>query len=194
MDQRIFHGDLEPRDFARSLVGEFHRGNLRVQQIGDHEQIVVQIASREHARSGGQTALSVTLQKVADGVAVKVGKQSWLGVAASLGESALRVWRNPFGLLDRLDDLAQDIEYLQLNEQVWELIEKTAQTLGATSELSKRLRRTECPYCQTANPVGEPRCIACGAPLGRAQPETCPDCGFVVKGMEENCPNCGRKL
>jgi hypothetical protein len=194
MDQRIYHGDLEPRDFARALVGEFHRGNLRVQQIGDHEQIVVQIASREHARSGGQTALSVTLQKVEDGVAVKMGKQSWLGVAASLGESALRVWRNPFRLLDRLDDLAQDFEYLQLSEQVWELIERTAQTLGATSELSERLRRTECPYCRTANPVGEPRCIACGAPMGEVQPDTCLHCGFVVKETEDVCPNCGRKM
>jgi hypothetical protein len=194
MEQRIFHGEVEPRDFARALVGEFNRGNLRAQQIGDNKQIIVQIASRERARSGGQTALSVTLQKVEDGVAVNIGKQSWLGIAASLGETALHAWRNPFGLLHRLDDLAQDIEYLQLSDQVWELIEKTADQLEATYELSDRLRRMECPYCNTANPVGESHCIGCGAPLGDVQPQTCKHCGFVIEESETKCPNCGKKL
>jgi hypothetical protein len=194
MDQRIFHGKLEPRDFAQALVGEFNRGNLRVQQIGDHKNIVVQIASRERARSGGQTALSVTMEKVSDGVAVKIGKQSWLGIAASLGQTALHAIRNPFALLHRLDDLAQDIEYLQLSEQVWETIEKTAQALGATFELSERLRRIECSYCNTANPVGEPRCIGCGAPLGDVQPDTCTNCGYVIIDSDIKCPNCGKGL
>jgi hypothetical protein len=194
MEQRIFHGEVEPRDFARALVGEFNRGNLRAQQIGDNKQIIVQIASRERARSGGQTALSVTLQKVEDGVAVNIGKQSWLGIAASLGETALHAWRNPFGLLHRLDDLAQDIEYLQLSDQVWELIEKTADQLEATYELSDRLRRMVCPYCNTANPVGESHCIGCGAPLGDVQPQTCKHCGFVIEESETKCPNCGKKL
>jgi hypothetical protein len=194
MEQRIFHGNFSPNDFARALLGEFDHGNMHAQQIGNDREIIVQIASREQSSAGGATALTVTLRAVEDGVAVQIGKQSWMGIAASLGESAFWALRNPWNLLGRLDDIAQDIENLQLSDEVWGVIDKTARSLGASFELSDRLRRTVCEYCLTANPVGEPACIACGAPLGLAQPRTCTNCGFVIKSSDRNCPNCGKLI
>jgi DNA-directed RNA polymerase subunit RPC12/RpoP len=194
MEPRILHGSITPQDIATYLLSQFNRGNYRAQQLGSDEKIVVQIATRDIPTSGGETALTVTLQAVEDGVATHIGKQAWLGVAASLGMTALTAWRNPFALLSRLDDLAQDIESLQLSEQVWECIGTVARSANATFELSERLRRIVCEYCSTANPVGEPSCIACGAPLGKVQPRTCINCGFVVKTSELLCPNCGKKL
>jgi len=123
-----------------------------------------------------------------------VGQQAWFGVAASLGQTAFTVLRNPFSLLGRLDDLAQDIESMQLTERVWKVIDRAIVALGASHELSDRLARITCEFCGTANPVGEGNCIACGAPMGTAQPCTCPNCGFVVGSEESACPNCHRKL
>lgn len=194
METKIFHGEIKPLDFAQALIGEFNQGNLRAQQVGRNNEIVVQIGTRDLRRSGGGTAMTVTLKKVDDGVAVQVGKQSWLGVAASLGTTALAAFRNPFHLLGRLDDVAQDIESLQISERVWEVIEKAAQMKGASFALSERLRRMVCTYCNTANPVGEPSCVACGAPMGDSQPTTCPNCGFVVQREERVCPQCHKQL
>jgi hypothetical protein len=194
METKIYHGEIKPLDFARALVGEFNQGNLRAQQIGKNKEIVVQIGTREMRRSGGNTAMTVTLKKVDDGVAIQVGKQSWLGIAASLGTTALAALRHPFHLLGRLDDVAQDIESLQIADRVWEVIEKTANIKGASFELSERLKRMVCTYCNTANPVGEPSCIACGAPLGDSQPDTCRHCGFVVHKGESFCPHCKKRL
>lgn len=174
-------------------MAHFNRGNLVAQMMGDEKHTVVQIASRRRPASGGQTAISVILDQAEDGVAVKLGKQAWMGIAASLGVTALSAWRNPFSLLGRLDDLAQDIENLQLSDQVWSVIENVAQVHGATFELSERLRRTVCEYCRTANPVGSPHCIACGAPMGELQPNTCLSCGFVIEREERVCPICGEK-
>lgn len=193
METRIFHGELTPHDIAQSLLAQFHRTPYRVQQIGDSERIVVQIATQAMPASGGQTAITVTMEKVADGVAVQLGSQSWVGIAASLGKTAMIAWRNPFGLLSRLDDLAQDIENLGISEQIWDVIEKSALAAGASFELSSRLKRIECAYCHVANPVGEPSCLACGAPLGAEQPRTCSNCGFVLKSEELICPNCGAR-
>ncbi|HEY6074337.1 MAG TPA: zinc ribbon domain-containing protein, partial [Anaerolineales bacterium] len=123
-----------------------------------------------------------------------IGQQAWLGVAASLGTTAFWAIRNPFSLLGRLDDLAQDIENLQLTERVWQTIGTYAQSAGASLALSERLRSIVCDYCGTGNPVGEGSCIACGAPLGKVQPGTCRYCGFVIKLGEVKCPNCGRML
>jgi hypothetical protein len=194
MEQRIYHGKLTPSDLAQSLMANFNRGNLRVQQIGSGDKIAVQIASSQAAISGGKTAMSVNLQKVDDGVAVQLGSQAWVGVAASLGLSALAALRNPWSLIDRLDDIAQDVESIQLSEEVWKVIEASARAAGAGFELSDRLRRSVCAYCGVANPVGEASCIACGAPLGEVQPRTCKFCGYVSRVNEKVCPNCGKPL
>ena len=194
METKIYHGEITPNDFAQALVGDFNRGNLRAQQIGKNKEIIVQIGTRDMRRSGGDTAMTVTLKKVDDGVAIKVGKQSWLGIAASLGTTALAALRHPFHLLGRLDDVAQDIESLQIADRVWDVIENTAKIKGASFELSERLKRMVCKYCNTANQVGEPSCIACGAPLGDSQPATCQHCGFVVRKDESICPHCKKRL
>lgn len=194
MEPRIFHGNLTPGDIARALTARFNRNNLRTQQFGEGEKIAVQIGTRQMARSGGNTALTVDLQRVEDGVAVQVGRQAWLGVAASLGATAFSALRNPLSLLTRLDDLAQDIENLQLVDEVWQTVESLARAAGASFELSERLRRMVCAYCRTANPVGEAACVACGAPLGEVQPRTCLNCGFVVSAQETYCPNCNKPL
>jgi RNase P subunit RPR2 len=193
-EPRIYHGDLKPDDIARVLVGKFNRGNLRVQQVGDSEKTVVQIATREMRTSGGQTALTVMINKVEDGVAVQIGSQAWMGVAASLGQTAMAALINPWNLLGRLDDIAQDIENIKLPDEVWQAVEEAAVAAGASLELSERLRRVVCSYCNTPNPVGEAACIACGAPLGDAQPRTCLNCGFVVRTGEGVCPNCGKVI
>lgn len=194
MERKIFHGNIKPADIAQALLGEFNQGNLRVQTIGQSDKMIVQVSSRPNAMSGGQTAMTVVIQKMEDGILVELGQQAWLGVAASLGASALAAIRNPFSLLGRLDDIAQDIENLQLGERIWQVIAKTLQIAGATTELSNRLKRLTCEYCHAANPVGEPACIACGAPLGNAQPMTCKKCGYVVKASDKICPNCKQAL
>jgi hypothetical protein len=194
MEQHIFHGNLAPRDLARVLIGEFNGNGYRAQQYGNGHEIIVQIHTNDWPKTGGATALTVTLRAVQDGVAVQIGKQSWLGVAASLGQSALATVLNPWNLIGRLDDIAQDIESLQLSEKVWEVLNQAAQSLGATFELSERLKRINCEYCQVANPPGQPTCLACGAPLGRVQPRTCLHCGFVVRSGESICPNCHSAL
>lgn len=191
MDRRVFHGAITPADVASALLAEFNRGNLRAQALGESGKMIVQIGTRPGAASGGDTALTVTVQACDDGVVAELGQQTWLGVAASLGTTAFWALRNPFNLLGRLDDIAQDIENLQLSERVWQVIGKSVQAAGASLALSERLRSVVCEYCGTGNPVGEGSCIACGAPLGTAQPGTCQACGFVLKQGERQCPNCG---
>jgi DNA-directed RNA polymerase subunit RPC12/RpoP len=194
MDRRIFHGNIKPNDIAHALMAEFNRGNLHAQVVGNKDKIAVQIATRMGTMSGGPTALTINIHTVEDGIMTEIGQQAWLGVAASLGQTAISALRNPFSLLGRLDDLAQDIENIQLSERVWKIIDRTVATLGASYALSDRLSRVTCEYCGTANPMGEGNCLACGAPLGDMHPTSCPKCGFAVSYSEITCPNCSQKL
>ena len=190
MEQKAFHGDFSPNDLAEILLVHFNRGNLEVQKIGSDDSVTVQIRSKIDAKSGGQTAVGVFFQKFEDGVLISVGEQRWLGVAASLGVSALAAIKNPFSLLHRIDDIAQDLEYINLTEDIWRILSANAKLVGSGFQLSQRLKRIECGYCRTANLVGAPGCEACGAPLGDSQPATCSKCGYVLTKNEIKCPNC----
>ena len=194
MEIRTFHGPITPADLARPLVAEFDQGNLRSQVVGGGEKMVVQIATSGMPVSGGHTAVSVELTQVEDGVLVRVGQQEWLGVAASIGKTALMALHNPLALIGRLDDIAQDVVSIQLIDRIWDTIKQTAQSHGASHEISERLRRIVCPYCLTANHVGAPSCIACGAPMGPSQPVACGRCGFVTAAGTPVCPSCGFSL
>ncbi len=194
MAPRIVHGNFTPEDLARELIAFFHRGNYQVQRFGDPSNLAVQIATRRNLSSGGHTALTVSMQTVKDGVSVQLSNQLWFGLAASLGMTALSALRNPLSLLGRIDDLAQDVESLQLADSVWKVIEDFSRQKGTGYKLSERLSRTICPYCNTANPIASARCLACGAPLGDSQPITCPNCGFILLKSETICPNCGVHL
>jgi len=194
MTTRIYHGDIQPEDIARDLMAYYDRGNYQVQRYGSNDNLAVQIATRQNRRSGGQTALTVNIAKVEDGVSITLSNQMWFGLAASLGLTAISAIRNPYTLINRIDDIAQDVESLQLEEAIWEVINQTSLQHGTGKQLSERLSRTVCPYCQTANPIASSRCLACGAPLGEVQPATCANCGFVVSKSEKICPNCNQPL
>ena len=192
MDKRIFHGNMTSDHIAQALMAEFNQGNMHTQLLGDEKNLTVQIASSQWSQSGGKTALAVNLQQIEDGVMVQIGEQQWFGVAASLGQTALAALINPLTLLGRLDDIAQDVSSLTLIEKVWQIIARVAQAAGASQQLSDRLSSVTCEFCNSANPVGEPNCVACGAPLGREQPKVCAKCGYVVEHHEKFCPNCGQ--
>lgn len=194
MDRRIFHGNLSPTDIAQALMSEFNQGNTQTQLLGESGNLTVQIASSQFSRSGGRTAISINLQQIEDGVMVQVGEQQWLGVAASLGQTAISALLNPINLLGRLDDIAQDVSSLQLNEKIWQIISNVVRAAGASQELSERLSSVTCEFCGSANPVGASTCTACGAPLGKAQPKACPKCGYVLKHDEKFCSNCGQEI
>jgi len=194
MERKYFHGLIQPVDLAQSILAEFNGGNMHAQVHAATDKFIVQVGTHPGAMSGGQTAMTVTIQKVEDGVMVELGEQAWLGVAASLGVSALAALRNPFHLLGRLDDIAQDIENLQLSEKIWRTVDRAARTLGATQQFSDRLNKLVCEYCWTPNPMTESACLACGAPLGKELPIACPNCGYALKYSENICPNCGQPL
>jgi hypothetical protein len=194
MDRRVFHGNITPTDVARVLMSEFNQGNTQTQLFGESSNLTVQIASSQYSHSGGRTAVSVNLQQIEDGVMVQVGEQQWLGVAASLGQTAISALLNPMNLLGRLDDIAQDFSSLQMNEKIWQIVGNVARNAGASQELSEHLSSVTCDFCAAANPVGRSTCVACGAPMGKEQPKTCSKCGYVLEHDEKFCPNCGQAV
>jgi predicted Zn-ribbon and HTH transcriptional regulator len=163
---RIYHGNIKAVDLARALKSEFHRGNFMVQTFGKPNKIVLQITTQRALRSGGQTALTVNLSDVDDGVMVSVDKQKWLGVAASMGVTAISTVLNPLNLLSRLDDLAQDIESLQIVDNVWSVIDNRARLAGGAP--LGEVQPITCRFCGFVTSAADryQYCPNCKNPLG----------------------------
>ena len=98
MKTKIYHGELELDEVAQALANFFNRGPLDANLRKSGDQAFLQIATRDDRRSGGSTSLGVTLRQVNDRLEVQVGKQSVLGLAASIGATALLALRNPLNL------------------------------------------------------------------------------------------------
>lgn len=191
MKERSYHGDINPEMMAKAVIAAFNQGNMAAQQVGQGEKVMVQIATREYAQSGGKAALTITIQKNEDGVTVGIGQHEWFGAAASIGQTALSIFLNPWNIIARLDDIAQDVTSLTLENKVWEAVEKFARTAKVTKTISERLQSVSCPYCGTANKVAASDCINCGGPLGDHQPVSCGKCGNVLPNKSKFCNNCG---
>jgi ribosomal protein L40E len=194
MTQKVYHGNITPDDLAVAMQGEFNRGDLRVARSGDQDKIVINISTPQSRAAGGNTSLGIIIQKHEDGILVNMGEQEWLGIAADFGKTALDLLQNPWNLIGRLDDIAANVDSLQLPEKVWVAIERFAVSKAASTQISDRLRTTICLYCNAANPVGTASCVQCGAPLGDVQPGACSKCGMVNKKEARFCANCGAKV
>ena len=194
MDERTFRGNITPGDLADALVAQFNRGDYRAQKAGRGAQMVVQIATQRGRRGEPDTAVAVTITPTSDGVKVSMGDPEWLGVAADLVQTGLGALLNPWSLVHKVDDVARNVQDLSLPQQVWGAVDQYARTVGARPKLAPEPVAVTCPFCRTANAIGEARCIACGAPLGDAQPVRCPSCNRLLPAGTTQCPQCGAQL
>jgi hypothetical protein len=194
MEKRTYRGDLTPTDLAQALVLQFNGGNLMAQQVGQENHVLVQIASRDWNWAGPQAALTVGIARTEGGVEVSLGQQRWLGAVADLAQTGLMALVNPLSLISRIDDVARNISGLSLPQQVWQAVEHYCDSVGASLGLTAQETMVTCPYCGVGNPIGAPKCGACGAGLGDAQPVSCPRCGLLLDHDASFCSRCGTAI
>jgi ribosomal protein L40E len=194
VDQKTYRGEIKPEDLADALVAQFDGGDLKAQKVGRGEHVLVQIASRDWGWGGPQSALTVGIARVEGGLQVSLGQERWLGAVADLAETGLRALVNPLSLIHRLDDIARSVSGLTLPQQVWKAVEMYCDSVGASLGMTVEETIVTCPYCGVANPIGAPKCSACGGPLGESQPIVCAECGLRNHPESSYCARCGAML
>ncbi len=193
MEERTYHGDLNPDELANALLAQFNQGGFVAQQLGQGERVLVQIGKRDRRR-GIENALAVNIVKTPDGVNVALGQQQWLDAAADLAQAGLGALFNPWSLLGNLGEIARDVGSFSLPSQVWQAVDNYCKSAGARLGGSTAQMTVKCAYCGAANPAGAPVCSACGAGLGDVQPIYCPQCGQAAPHDSKFCARCGAKL
>lgn len=195
MEQRAYHGRIDPEDMARALVVQFNESETAAQWMrGERGRAVVQIKSRRAERGEATTAVTLHITPSETGVVVSVAEQRWVGVAADLARSGLMTLLNPWNIIGEIDDIARNVRRIQLRDEVWSAVETYCRGVGAGTGVGPRSQSVVCPYCGTPNPVGTLKCEACRAPLAEQQPIACPHCGFLNEPHAQSCVNCRSSL
>jgi hypothetical protein len=194
MEQRTYRGDIDPEGLADALVAQFNSRDLKSQRVGRADHMLVQIATREWGWGGPQSALTVGIARVEGGIQVSLGQERWLGAVADLAQTGLQALVNPLSLIGHIDDIARSVSGLTLPQQVWEAVEHYVESVGASLGMTVEETVVTCPYCGVGNPIGAPKCSACGGPLGDAQPIACARCGLLNNAQANFCARCGAAL
>ncbi|MBN1261549.1 MAG: zinc ribbon domain-containing protein [Anaerolineae bacterium] len=195
MEQRAYHGKVDPEDMARALVVQFNEGDTRAQWMRSQQgRAVVQVQSRKREHGDPSTAVTLHITPSKTGVVASMAEQQWFGVAADLARTGLMTLLNPWNLLNELDDIARNVRSLNLRDEIWQAVEAYCRGAGAGVGAAAQLQHVVCPYCGTPNAVGESNCKACQAPLAEGQPIACGRCGFLNDAHADLCVNCGNRL
>ena len=156
MAKKIFHGNFTPDDLAALLICISTVAILKCKRLAQEMRSRCKFGQKGRLNPAGKLRSALSFQAFDDGVIISSGEQQWMGIAASLGYSALAALRNPLSLLGRIDDIAQDIEYLNLEEEIWNVLTSNVKIKGSQYNFLIALRRIVCDYCDTANPVDAP--------------------------------------
>ena len=195
MDQKTYHGEIDPQELGDVLVSHFDQGDLTARKTGRPDRVVVQISTSGHRHwDDPHTSLAVTIAKAEDGVTVTVGEQQVLGVAADLVKTGIGALLNPMSLLGEIDDIARNVSKLNLPDQVWKVVEEYCRSVGAGLGLAPDKVLVTCPFCGAGNPIGVGKCPHCGGSLADVQPVTCPRCGQILEPDARFCTRCRTRI
>ncbi len=196
MEQRVYHGAIQPEGLAQALLDEWDRDATIAQAFGEADRVVVQIGQREGGWFGDEPhqALTLDIESIGDGVQVTMGQQQWYrdtGVQIFTGGL---IGFFPFFFTFPLGQLfgGQGNIDQSLPGQVWQTIDRYAQQYGAATGKTQRLISIPCPECGVANPEGALKCSACGSDLTVVP--SCPRCGHANPAGANFCNRCGEPL
>lgn len=220
MEQRVYQGNSNPNALAQHLLDIWDQGDTVAQTLEGDEGIIVQVGQR----SGGlfsdepQSALTLALEPISDGLRVTLGEQQWYRDGGGQIMVGGLIGFFPFFFTWPLGGGRDEPLDPQLANQVWESVEHYVQQysaaigptrlpqqldapMGTTTRLPQqpvaatgattRLAGIHCPSCGTENVSEAERCHECGTYL---QARACPQCGVSNPATANFCMRCGSSL
>lgn len=195
MEQRTYHGAIQPERLAEALLNEWNCGDTIAQAFGEGGRIVVQIGQRETGWLSDEPhqAITLALDTLDNGLQVTMGQQQWYKESGGVMVGGL-IGFLPFFFTFPLGNLFGGTTPLdeRLPNRIWHSIDRYVAELGAATGKTQRLPTVACPECGVANPQGAERCSACGATI--PDQVLCQRCGHLNPPYANFCNRCGAQV
>ena len=164
MQQFLLQNLSDPNDFLQALRFEFDTDAFDVSIQATAKNVYdVRIYSQNNRMRGSQTSIFIHVTQTERGLEVSISDQEWGQIAASLGTTVAATFFNPINIIHRLDDLAVDVQNMQLGERVENFVREYNERKAKAAEFIDD--KALCKYCHTRNNPPGSHCISCGAPL-----------------------------
>jgi hypothetical protein len=170
MEQRIYHGNINPDDLANYLVGMFNQGpgGTVAQKIGQGDSILVQIGLLSHSGRRIRQSIGLSIARTPVGISVTSGQANWLD-DPHLGGSLIGALFWPPLLLF---PFARGINAYGLYQDIRQAVETFCAQAGARQGETTTAHAVYCQQCGSANQEGARFCQMCGAPLSMTTQQT----------------------
>jgi len=201
MEQRIYHGNINPDALADYLVGMFNQGygGTVAQKVGQGNQVLVQIGQLSHSGRRIRHSIGVSIYRTPDGVSVATGQANWFDDLGLGGSLIGALYWPPLLLFP----LARGINSFSLYQDIWQAVDTFGAQAGAMQGNVTTSHAVYCHNCGVVNNEGDQVCTMCGASLYGSQPPhyqtppqgdvVCPRCGQTVSAGNF-CNNCAAPL
>lgn len=216
MDARFYNSDdIDVERLALDLVNAYLAQGYKAQQIGDQNQVLVQLKKGGdfEAILGMQAALSLSIQRTSGGVLAMIGQQRWIDKAAvgAIGIVALPVlW--PLAVTAGVGALRQASLANQVLNMVDGLVRQQRPGLVGgpiPSNLLPQMQQQWAPLPAPSTPTYMPQQPVLSEPMyappspGRivnalpspvSSQTRCPNCNTAYEPGDTFCTGCGRPL
>ena len=208
MDARFYNtDDIDIERLALDLVNAYQAQGYKAQQIGDQNQMLVQLKKGGdfEAILGMQAALSLSIQRTSGGVLAMIGKQRWIDKAAvgAIGIVGMAVlW--PLAVTAGVGAFRQASLANQAMNMVDGLVRQQRPGIVGGSIPSNLLPQVQqqwaplpAPTNVSAEPMyvpSQPARIVNALPSPVSSQRRCPNCNTSYEPGDTFCTGCGRPL
>lgn len=141
MEQRLYQCTIDPNAFAQHLLATWDQGDTVAQALEGDEGNIVQVGQRSRGffSDKPQSALSVALEPVSDGLRVTLGEQQWYRDGGGQLMVGGLIGFFPFFFTWPLGGGCDEPVAPQMTSHVWESVERYVQQYGAVISVTRRL-------------------------------------------------------
>src|SRR5437764_1065936 len=129
MEQRNYHGNIQPDDLANYLVDMFNQGygGTVAQKIGQGDHVLVQIGLLSHSGRRIRQSIGLSIARTADGVSVASGQANWFEDPHLAGSLIGAAFWPPLLLFP----FARGINAYGLYQDIWQAVDTFCSQAGA---------------------------------------------------------------
>ena len=141
MEQRLYQGAIDPNALVQYLLDTWDQGDTVAQALEGDEGTIVQVGQRSRSffSDKPQSALTVALEPVSDGLRVTLGEQQWYRDGGGQIMVGGLIGFFPFFFTWPLGGGRDEPVDPQMTSQMWESVERYVQQYGAVSGVTRRL-------------------------------------------------------
>jgi hypothetical protein len=158
MEQRMYHGNINPDALADYLVNMFNQGygDTVAQKVGQGNQVLVQIGLLSHSGRRIRHSIGVSIYRTPDGVSVSTGQANWFDDPGLGGSLIGALYWPPLLLFP----LARGINSYGLYQNIWQAVDTYCAQVGAMQGPVTTAHAVYCRNCGVVNKK-ETRYVEC---------------------------------